>query len=162
MSDDSFSKLLNDYEFKISKNNFKRFFKLAKANSEASDYKRQKLGAVITLKNKVLSVGWNTEKESAMQKKFNKLRGFDPNNYRNCAHAEMNAISKLLKFYNTDDIDFSKLNLFVYRENKSTHKVALARPCPACMAAIKTLGIKHLYYTGENSIISEVIHYGNE
>ena len=39
------------------------------------------------------------------------------------------------------DIDFHNLKLFVYRELKDG-SIAMARPCPSCMALIKDLGIK--------------------
>ena len=43
------------------------------------------------------------------------------------------------------DIDFHNLKLFVYRELKDG-SIAMARPCPSCMALIKDLGIKKIYY----------------
>lgn len=134
-----------------------KLFKLAKQASEFSNFPRYHLGAVIAYKNRVLSVGWNSTKPLPMQKKYNKYRGFDPDdNCNNPAHAEMLAISKLIKTYELEDLDIGKLQLCVYREHKDG-SLALAAPCAACANAIREIGIKHLYYTGENSYINEEI-----
>jgi len=157
MLDDALINLFENTDIKMSKTKMLKFFKLAKSASEFSDFKQQHLGAVIVQKGRVLTVGWNTRKEIPMQRHFNSLRGFNTSEYPNCAHAEMNAISKLVRLYNTDDIDFSKTSIFIYRERGDNQKLALAKPCVACMAAIRKLGIRHLYYTGNESIISETL-----
>lgn len=132
--------------------NVKRFFQLAKNASTFSDFPKQKLGAVIVYKNKVLSVGWNTSKTIPMQRKFNKYRNFDPETAVNSAHAEMIALDRLLKQY--DNVDFSRCSIFVWRNYKDGSP-ALARPCPACEHALREIGITDVYYTGRNSFIHE-------
>lgn len=133
----------------------KKSFKLAKEARAASDWKGPHLGSVITYKNKILAVGWNRNKETPLQKKFNKYRTFDANVYKNSEHAEIHAIRNLLHNYNVKEIDFSKVSVFVYREHKN-HMPAIAKPCIACEMAMRDLGIKQVYYTGENSIIKEI------
>lgn len=139
----------------MNQNKEDRFFKIAKNASLCSTFKGPRLGAVITYKNKILVTGWNTEKEIPMQKYYNKYRDFDPNRYKNCAHAEMNAINKLIRVYNIRDIDIDRCSIFIYRCHKSG-KNALAKPCKACEVALRKIGIKNIYYTGENSIINEI------
>lgn len=54
------------------------------------------------------------------------------------------------------DIDFSKVKLYVYRQDLKGN-LAMCRPCCACMKAIKDLGIKNIYYTTNDGYIHEVI-----
>lgn len=145
-------------------NNYKiaRFFEAARDASKFSDFKQTQVGSVITYQNKILCVGWNMKKVLPLQKKFNKLRcKFDPENAINSAHAEISAISNLLKTYNLNKIDVSKCNIFIFRAHKDG-TLALARPCPACMGAIKKIGIERIFYTSHNHFIHENIKNGEK
>lgn len=122
------------------------FFKLAKNASMFSDFPRQHIGAILVYKNRVIAVGWNTTKENPIQKKYNQYRGFDTDVCVNSLHAEMMCLIKARKL----NIEWSKASLFIYRSFKNG-KNAIARPCEACMQAIKDYGIKNIYYTSENS-----------
>ena len=51
------------------------------------------------------------------------------------------------------DIDFSQVRLFVWR---GKHTPRLARPCAACERAIRDLGIRKVFYTGNDSYIEEI------
>ena len=51
------------------------------------------------------------------------------------------------------DIDFSQVRIFVWR---GKHKPSLAKPCPACERALRDLGIKRVFYTGNDSFVNEV------
>lgn len=44
------------------------------------------------------------------------------------------------------DVNFHKVKLYIFR-NRKCCTFGMARPCPSCMAAIKDLGIRHIYYT---------------
>lgn len=132
-------------------------FKLARECSFKSDYSgggRARIGAVISYKGTVLAKGFNTDRTHTDQAKYNKWR------YKECGnnylpsknHAEMMALSKI-KYL---DIDFSKVHIYVYRELRDG-KLGMARPCPACMAAIKRLGIKHIHYTTDSGYAAERI-----
>jgi tRNA(Arg) A34 adenosine deaminase TadA len=57
-------------------------------------------------------------------------------------HAEISCINQIKNL----NINFSKVKLYIYRIRKD-QPFGLARPCPSCMAAIKDLGIKNIYYT---------------
>lgn len=132
-------------------------FKLARECSLKSDYKsgcsNAKIGTIVVYKGTVLAKGYNSDKTHTAQAKFNKLRynAEDNNNYlpEKC-HSEITALTKI-KYL---DIDFSKVHIYNYRELKNG-KIAMARPCPACMAFIREMGIKNVHYTNDNSYCFE-------
>lgn len=136
----------------FSKTDTKNFNKAQQASTYAS-FSKHHLGAVIFYKNKVLSVGWNTNKELLLQRRYNVLRNFDVNKYPNYGHAEMSAIHKLINTYDMDKIDKSKLSIYIWR-GKNGNRM-LAKPCVACQAALKDFGIKNIYYTGNDSFVYE-------
>lgn len=121
----------------------RRNFLKAKAASNLSDFPTHKLGAVMMLGSKVLSVGYNINKTHPVQKAYNIERGYDPNVKNNgTLHAEMMCLinTKYL------DVDWSRVSIYIYREHKD-HSPALAKPCPACEKALKERGITQIYYT---------------
>ena len=132
----------------------KKFFKLAKNASKFSDYNKKNIhiGAILVYKNKIIASGWNTQKTSPIQYKYNVYREiankdnrhFSANDHLPCIHAEM----KCLIDSKDMNIDWSKVLLFVYRE--SCNKTRMCKPCPSCEKALKDRGIKHIYYTSEN------------
>lgn len=135
----------------------KKMFSIAKGESLKSDCEHFKLGCVITYKRKIISFGHNKDKTHPAQKKFNKYRNFNNNchNYiKHSIHAEIDAISSI-PFLTARKIDsengWNKVKIYVYRYAK-TKKLACAKPCNACMEMIKSLGIKHLYYTEDYGI----------
>jgi len=109
--------------------------------AQFSDFKKQQLGAVLTYKNKVLAVGWNSTKTHPLQKEYNKLR-FEEDNTPHSLHAEMSAILSARHL----DVDWTECTMYVSRQLKSG-KSGMARPCPSCMAALKKLGIPKIVYT---------------
>ena len=133
-----------------------RFFEEAKKESHLSDYNGQSLGAVAVYGEKViLARGHNTEKTRTSQQKFNVYRVKDKSNILNKpakAHAEISLYDKI-KYL---DIDFSRITVYIYRETKKG-KLAMARCCPACMAALKSLGIKKICYTTDAGYAEERI-----
>ena len=127
-----------------------KFFNMAKNASKFSDFPKQKIGAVAVYKNRIIATGYNVVKENPLQKYYNKYRGFDTDTAKNMLHAEMMCILRIKEL----DMDYYKVHIFVYRELKDG-SLALAKPCPACMQAIKDLGIKNIHYTGKDSFIYE-------
>jgi len=130
-------------------------FQLARECSLESDYTgggRARIGCVIAYKGTVLAKGCNTDKTHTEQMRFNNLRYKDSGNryLPSKCHAEIMALNKI-KYL---DIDFSKVKLYVYRELRNG-KLAMSKPCAACTAAAKALGIKHLYYTTETGYCHE-------
>ena len=129
------------------------YFKAAKAISELSDFPRVQIGACAVYKHKIISSGCNSMKTNPTQKKFNSHR-FSVDTPAT-VHAEL---ACLLPLINRNDVEFKDVSLYIYREYKSK-ELALARPCASCEALIKSLGIRHIYYTGNKSYISEEIIY---
>lgn len=127
------------------------YFDIAKDVSQFSDF-RTKTGCIVVYKNTIISSGYNSNKTSPVQQKYNRYRGFDTNVYPNKLHAECAALSKIR---HRKDIDWARAKIYVYRG--SNGKPAMARPCIACLHFIKELGIKEIYYTGDGSYIYEKV-----
>ena len=125
-----------------------RGYALARRASFNSDSAPHKLGAVAIYNNRILAFGWNSQKTSSLQAKYNCERGFDGYSYPSSIHAEMMVVSKIRYL----DIDFSQVKIFVWR---GKHVPLLSKPCAACEKALRDLGIKKIFYTGNNSYIEE-------
>ena len=130
------------------------YFKAAKSVSDLSDFPRVKVGCVAVYKHKIISSGYNSYVTNPLQKRYNKFR-FDTDSTLHSKHAEVDC---LLPLINRKDIDFSRVILYIYRQYKSGDP-GVARPCDSCFNLIKDLGIRTVYYTGDNSYISEEIIY---
>lgn len=57
-------------------------------------------------------------------------------------HTEINCLNSIKQ----------KIKLYIYRIKKHQSFV-ISRPCSSCMAAIKDLGIKNIYYTTNNGFV---------
>lgn len=135
--------------------NDNHLFKMARECSLKADYSgcgKARIGCVVVYKNTVLAKGWNSNKTHTDQAKFNIWRYKNNGNkyLPQKMHSEVAALSKI-KYL---DIDFSKVHVYVYRELKDGH-IAMARPCEACIAAIKSLGIKNIHYTTADGYAAE-------
>ena len=125
-------------------------YELARSASLKSDFGRCETGAVAIYGNKVLAIGWNSNKTSSLQAKYNsRTRGFDGNKYKSSVHAEMMVVNKI-KYL---DVDFSQVRVFVWRGKTDP---MMSRPCKACEKALRDLGIKKVFYSGDNSLIEEI------
>ena len=133
-------------------------FKLARKSSLKADYtgcSKVKIGCIVVYKGTILAKGCNSDKTHTFQARYNKWRYSEDENKRYLPakiHAEADCLNKI-KYL---DIDFSKVHVYTYRETKNG-KMALARPCPSCMAAIKQLGIKNIHYTTDCGFAAERI-----
>lgn len=127
----------------------KAYFNIAKEVSLLSDFPRTKTGAVAVYKHHIVSSGCNSTKTAPLQKKLNSYR-FSADT-QHCIHAEVACLKPLI---NRKDIDFKNVELYVYREYQ-TGELAIAKPCASCEALIKSLGIRHIYYTGDKSYVYE-------
>lgn len=124
------------------------YFKAAKAVSGLSNHPQQ-IGAVVTLKHRIVSSGSNSDtKTHPLQKQYNRYR-FDEDTPHKC-HAELLALLPLIR----DDVDLSSASIFIYREHKD-HSLACARPCRSCMKLIRDCNIKRVYYTTEDGYAKE-------
>jgi deoxycytidylate deaminase len=72
-------------------------------------------------------------------------------------HSEINAIKSIpITLY--DSIDWKKVDLYVFRISPGKDLgQGLARPCSACMKAIRDLGIQNIYYTTDDGYCYERI-----
>lgn len=130
-----------------------RLFQVAKQVAEMSDFKKCKIGCVVVYKGKIIGMGFNTNKTHPLQKEYNKLR-FKGDSNPHSMHAEIHA---LMPLRNTD-IEWNKVSIYVYRISKKYPGCpALSRPCPSCMAYMKSLDIKNIYYTTYESPVHEVL-----
>ena len=129
------------------------YFNIAKEISKMSDFPRIHIGACVVYQHKVISSGFNTKKTHTLQKKYNKFR------FQEDTPASMHAETQaLLPLIGRKDIDFSRVSIYVYRA-LNNGELTLARPCPSCMALIRNLGIRHIYYTSDKSYVNEELVY---
>lgn len=135
---------------KLSKTH-KAYFEAAKAMAQLSDFPRITIGAVAVYKHHIISSGCNSQKTAPLQKKYNVYR-FSEDTFHSM-HAEMSCLKPLI---GRKDIDFKYVDLYVYREYKNG-KLAPARPCESCLALIRELGIRSIYYTNSGSYSHEEI-----
>lgn len=127
------------------------YFKAAAAMAQLSDFPRVKVGCIAVYGHRIISSAFNTRKTDPLQKKYNIYR-FDEET-PHCAHAELICLKPLI---GRDDIDFKYVDLYIHRANKNGMPL-LARPCKSCMALIKQLGIKNVYYTNNGGYSHENI-----
>ena len=118
-----------------------RYFKKARHVASISDYKKQHIGCVAVYQGQVIGLGCNTNKTHPTQKFYNRYRE-QSDSMLPKLHAEINCLNQIRHL----DINFSKVKLYIYRIRKY-QPFGLSRPCPSCMAAIKDLGIRDIYYT---------------
>lgn len=130
-----------------------KYFLKAKHVADISDFYKTHVGCVAICKGKIVAIGCNTEKTHPTQKYYNKYRESKDNSfYEHKLHAEINCINQLKHM----DINFSKVKLYIYRTRKD-RLCGMARPCPSCMAAIKDIGIRNIYYTTNDGYAYEKI-----
>lgn len=128
-----------------------KYFLKARQAALISDFHKTHIGCVAVYHGNVFGIGCNCNKTHPMQKKYNKFRkksdGLLPK-----LHAEINCINSIKHL----NINFSKVKLYIYRIRKD-QPFGLARPCPSCMAAIKDIGIRDIYYTTNDGYVYERI-----
>lgn len=127
-----------------------RYFSKARQAAKVSDFWKTHVGAIAVYQGNIIGVGCNLSKTHPIQKYYNKFREEGNDHYNPTLHAEINCINSIRNM----DIDFGKVKLFVYRIRKD-QPYGLSRPCPSCMAAIRDIGIKDIYYTTDNGYAYE-------
>ena len=134
-----------------------KYFKIAKNISECSDFKQFHIGAVLVYKSDILTFASNSNKTCPLQKKYNRFRNFDSTqNIVHKVHAEIHCLNKIPWYVYENDLDFSKIRIYIWRSHKDGTK-ALAYPCPACRQALIDGGVKNIFYTTENGYCYERI-----
>ena len=138
----------------ILKNNDWKYFDKARQVASISDYYKYHIGCVAIHQGQVIGLGCNCNKTHPTQKYYNKYR-IQSDNLLPKLHAEINCINQIKHL----NINFSKAKLYIYRIRKD-QPYGLARPCPSCMAAIRDLGIRDIYYTTNDGYSYEYISKG--
>lgn len=124
----------------LSRNDYKYFEKAYQA-ALISDYTKIHIGCVAVYQNTLIGVGCNCNKTHPSQYYYNKYR-IQSASLLPKLHAEISCLNGIKHL----DINFSKVKLYIYRIRKD-QPFGLSRPCPSCMAAIRDLGIRDIYYT---------------
>lgn len=121
--------------------------------AHGSDFRHFKTGCVITYKGHIISMAHNVEKTTPAQKRYNRLRKFNNDDFDEAihkTHAEILAIQKI-GYTTLVQTDWGRANIYIARIALGLPGgIGLAKPCPACMQAIKDLGIRNLFYTGDD------------
>ena len=132
---------------RLTETRISHYLNLARNACYYSDFMKARLGAVLIYKGKVMSVGWNSTKTSPLQKSLNKFRHYelDCGAAHHTLHAEVACLAKVRDL----DIDWGRASIFVYRIKKDGSP-GLSHPCKGCMALIKSMGIKNIYFSTEN------------
>ena len=134
----------------ITKNDY-RYFDKARQTACISDYYKTHIGCVAVYQGNIIGIGYNCNKTHTIQKKYNRYR-ISSDSMLPKLHAEINCMNSIRHL----DINFSKVKMYIYRIRKD-QLFGLARPCLSCMAAIKDLGIKDIYYTTNDGYVHEKI-----
>ena len=126
------------------KNTDYRYFDKARKVATISDYYKTHVGCVAVYRGQVVGLGCNCNKTHPVQKKYNRYRSLYSKGVEPLPklHAEINCINQIKHL----NINFAKVKLYIYRI-RNNQPFGLACPCPSCMAAIKDLGIRDIYYT---------------
>lgn len=112
-------------------------------------FRNTKTVSFLVYKNKIVSIGVNTDKTSPMQKLYRMKTDLkDIKNFIDKEHSEINCLRKI-----DSDINFSKAEMVVI-SIRCDGKFRLARPCDVCMSAIKDFGIHKIYYTNREQDFS--------
>lgn len=127
-----------------------KFVNLARSMSEISNFNKFRIGAVLVIKGKVIARGYNSQKGHPLQKRYNMIRMDMGENSHHPIHAEMDVLKKI------KGTDLKNAELFVFNLNNSGEQ-KMARPCGACMDAIKERGIKTIHYSTPEGFATEYI-----
>lgn len=126
---------------------------LARMAVDVTPVRRARIAACIVSHNNVVSFGVNQKKSHPFQAQYSK------NEDAIYLHAETDCIKNALKHLSLDEIE--KATLYIARvKYESTDRknmiFGLARPCPGCMKAIASFGIKKVIFTEDGEGISQL------
>lgn len=126
-----------------------KYFDKAHQIATISDYKKTHVGCVAVYQGQVIGLGCNCNKTHPIQKKYNRYRK-PSDSMLPKLHAEISCLNQIKHL----DINFSKVKLYIYRIRKN-QPFGMARPCPSCMAAIRDLGVRNIFYTTNDGYAHE-------
>lgn len=135
----------------ITSKDYKHFNEALKM-AELSTYWKSQVGCVVVYKNKTISAGFNRDRTDPLQKRYNVYRDLTDSNAIHKLHAEVDALKSIMDL----DINWSEASIYVYRKRRDRPH-GIARPCKSCMALIKDLGIKNIYFTTDDGFANEIL-----
>lgn len=133
----------------FTKNDY-RFFEKAKCVAAISDFNKVHIGCVAVYRGQVIGIGCNTNKTHTNQMRYNRFRNEVWIDHK--AHAEIACLNQIKHM----NLRWDKVKLYIFRI-RHDKPYGMSRPCPACMAAIKDMGIKNVYYTTDAGYVYEQI-----
>lgn len=120
---------------------FSRAVEWATHASQKTNGYRYKHGAVIFDKLDIISIGYNKQKHTSTLYKYG---------YKRCwLHAESDAILSYSRI-----LDLHRYSILVIRKSKT--KLSSSKPCESCMALIREVGIRTVYYSDKDGFIKKM------
>ena len=135
-----------------------RMFEKAREVADTSNFDHFHLGCVITYKHHIISKAANSYKTHPVQKYYNQRfrnfrKGIRPCNHT--VHAEIAALSSI-PISLENQINWREVRVYMYRIAPGLPTGhGMARCCPACLAALRNKGIRHIYYTTDEGYVYE-------
>lgn len=138
----------------MTKSNY-RYFEKARQAAMISDYRKTHVGCVAIYQGRIIGIGCNCNKTHPTQKIYNKYR--KPSEIMlPKLYAEISCLNSIKHM----NVNFSRVKLYIYRI-RVDQPFGMARPCPSCMAAIKDIGIRDIYYTTNDGYVYERLEEHN-
>lgn len=123
-----------------------------------SKFRRARMACIATHKRRIIAEANNGNKTHPMQNKYNIYRDdyHDDGVVMPKVHAEMACLAILKTMIPKHNINPSEITLYVARSCLDRDR-GMARPCKACMRAIKDFGIRRVFYTTDMGVAEEYI-----
>ena len=115
-----------------------RYMGLALTEASKSTHRRVRIGAVVTLKGRVVGKGANLSSSHPLQKIYNEEAKREAPEHN--LHAELHAL------INSGGVALKGAHVYVARYNKQG-TWAHSKPCPACTAALKRYEVKSVTFS---------------
>lgn len=115
-------------------------FRIARKTALKSPFKKHRVGAVITKGHRILATGFN-------EIRYSKIIG------KTSLHAEAAAIKQLLDQRKL--CDMVGANMYVTRFTRGG-RIGIAKPCQSCLALIRSVGIRRVYFTQDDGSTGEI------
>ena len=133
-----------------------RFFKFAREASKKADYHGSSgspaIGTIAVYKGSIVAEAWNTNKTSPLQAKYNVYRYNNPSLPAKL-HSEV-AIIHRLRWKFGDNLDWSKVEIYNYREYKDG-SLACSKPCRSCEKCLLDFGIRTICWTDSDGYVEK-------
>lgn len=135
----------------LSKSDY-RYFSKAHQAALISDFEKTHVGCIAVYQGNIIAIGCNTHKTHPRQQYYNQFRTirYRDSKYLPKMHAEIHCLNLIRHM----DINFTKVKLYIYRIRKD-RDFGMSKPCGSCMAAIKDLVIRQIYYTTNDGYVFE-------